>query len=151
MVKPAEFALLQSRISAPWEWCADIPGGIAGERIHSACARFLRTHASAESDLDGAELIVAELVGNVVRHARGLGFVFLDWSGAQAIISVLDSGPGFSTEPKTTIDDLDAESGRGLAIVRALAGCLTVGNRTGGGGFAHATLPVTRTIGSLGG
>ena len=46
---------------------------------------------------------------------------------------VLDEGAGFAAPPTTTLGDLGAESGRGLALVRELGVETVLGNRPGGG------------------
>jgi PAS domain S-box-containing protein len=68
----------------------------------------------------GAELAFGELLANVVRHAPGTVQVLLtaDASGT-ATLTVEDRGTGFL--PANGVVDPFAESGRGLALVRAVA------------------------------
>jgi anti-sigma regulatory factor (Ser/Thr protein kinase) len=69
-------------------------------------------------------LLVSELFTNAVKYgSRGEGArirLSVAVSDAQARVEIGDSGRGF-TETKTTMPDVDAESGRGLAFLEALA------------------------------
>jgi anti-sigma regulatory factor (Ser/Thr protein kinase) len=128
-------------------WFAEVPGTIRVEHVGAALREYFRRYATSDSDVDSAELIVAELVANVQRHARGSASFHLDWRGRRPRLLVLDGGPGFQGPLCSTLPtDLYAESGRGLAIVRALAVETEFGNRPDGGGFASVTLPVERSL-----
>ena len=77
--------------------------------------------------LDAAALVVSELVGNAVRHGEALpsGGLVARWGllGAGLArglrVEVVDGGPG-PTRPLFPAP-LDAEGGRGLELVQALA------------------------------
>ena len=128
-------------------WSANVPGTIEVEHVVAALREYFRRHATSDSDVEAAELIVAELVANVQRHARGAASFHLDWRGRRPRLLVLDSGPGFPGPLCDTFPaDPYAESGRGLAIVRALAVDTEFGNRPEGGGFASVTLPLERSV-----
>ena len=86
-----------------------------------------------------AELVYAELVGNVVRHAPGPVDVALDTSGTLPVLSILDRGRGFSFTPHAAPDTF-SESGRGLFIVKALTVDLNATRRPGGGCHVRAVL-----------
>lgn len=88
--------------------------------VRASLREYLRRHATSDSDVFAAETIVAELVANVVRHARGSAWFYLDWGERHPTLVVLDGGPGFQGTPSTTLEDPYAESGRGLAIVLGL-------------------------------
>lgn len=85
----------------------------------------LRTRGVAPEAIADAELVLAEMVGNAVRHARPLpgGMVSADWEvrDSEVLIGVEDGGA--STEPvvQRNLEDRTAERGRGLAIVAALS------------------------------
>ncbi|HXB48906.1 MAG TPA: ATP-binding protein [Streptosporangiaceae bacterium] len=88
------------------------------------------------ADLSGdTELLASELVANAVEHASGqsVGFVLrrLDDAEGQAAVTceVSDSSPGL---PKARDAGPDAERGRGLAIVAALASASGVWSSPGG-------------------
>ena len=120
---------------------------------------YLRRHGDPGSDFDAAELLVAESVGNAVRHTAGPVWVSLTWRGQNPTMSVYDLGPGFGQSP----GDADAEvaeesvlnpesvdpealpeSGRGLFIMRELAPRLESRERSGEGLVVSMTLPVSR-------
>jgi anti-sigma regulatory factor (Ser/Thr protein kinase) len=72
-----------------------------------------------------SELAFGELVANAVRHAPGPVRVLLRCAEDGTVrLSVEDHGAGFV--PLAESASLDAESGRGLSLVRALADDLTV-------------------------
>jgi anti-sigma regulatory factor (Ser/Thr protein kinase) len=128
-------------------WFAEVPGTIRVEHVSAALREYFCRYATSDSDVDAAELIVAELVANVQRHANGSASFHVDWRGRRPRLLVLDGGPGFQGALCSTLPtDPYAESGRGLAIVRALAVETEFGNRPDGGGFASVTLPVERSL-----
>lgn len=129
---------------------------------------YLRRHGEAHSDFDAAELLVAESVGNAVRHTVGPVWVSLTWRGTHPTMSVYDLGTGFEPvrdeEPSlvsalalvavgTAKSDAPAEmidleelleSGRGLFLMQELAPRLESRSRTGDGLVVSMTLPVSR-------
>lgn len=115
---------------------------------------YLRRHGEPESDFDAAELLVAESVGNAVRHTAGPVWVTLTWRGRNPTMSVYDLGPGVdptpdpeplpSDGPYAVEPDVLLESGRGLFIMRELAPWLDSRRRTGEGLVVSMTLPVSR-------
>jgi anti-sigma regulatory factor (Ser/Thr protein kinase) len=76
-----------------------------------------------ERVVDEAESVVAELVGNAVRHAAGLadGTVRLDWSIREDVVEIAVTDGGGPTRPAPRRPAQLAVSGRGLRIVRSLA------------------------------
>jgi PAS domain S-box-containing protein len=96
--------------------------------------------ASAEA-LDACELILAELVGNVVRHTPGPAELVLDLSLRYAVLHVVDHGSGFRHIARLPADPM-SELGRGLFLINALARDFTVMAHAGGGSHAIVTLPV---------
>jgi PAS domain S-box-containing protein len=74
-----------------------------------------------DDKVEELKLLATEMVTNSVKHAGANGVIGLELTlGGDAVaIAVTDSGPGF--EPLPGSPDLDAESGRGLLIVDALA------------------------------
>jgi anti-sigma regulatory factor (Ser/Thr protein kinase) len=130
--------------ATPWEWAVDVPDALQATRVRPAFRNYLLRYATAESDVAGAELIFGELLGNVVRYAPGPISFRLDWHANRPVLLVSDEGGGFREVPHGTLDDPYAESGRGLALVRALAGEILMGNRPNGGAYVSAVLPVRR-------
>jgi serine/threonine-protein kinase RsbW len=82
----------------------------------------LRDDGVAGPVVDDVLLVLSELVGNAVRHARPVaeGALLVAWrvSGDQVEVGVTDGGA--TTRPDPLAAHESASSGRGLAIVRAL-------------------------------
>lgn len=100
---------------------------------------FVRSRGSEPEQLFNAELIYAELLGNVVRYAPGSIEVRVDWNGGKPVLHVIDSGPGFQFLPRLP-HDVYAEGGRGLYLVSALAEDFHVSRRRSKGSHARAVL-----------
>jgi anti-sigma regulatory factor (Ser/Thr protein kinase) len=85
----------------------------------------LRDEGVAPTVIADAELVLAEMVGNAVRHARPLpgGTLCASWEvcGGCVVVRVTDGGGATRPTVQRQIDVLDAERGRGLAIVAAVA------------------------------
>jgi anti-sigma regulatory factor (Ser/Thr protein kinase) len=103
---------------------------------------YLLAHADGNSDLQAAELIFGELIGNVVRHAPGPISVDLEWRDGVAVLSVRDFGPGFDWTGARKPEPL-AESGRGLFIVQTLARAVDIARDSQAGMQVTAWLPVS--------
>jgi anti-sigma regulatory factor (Ser/Thr protein kinase) len=102
-------------------------GGCVEEtsRVRPDVRRFLEKQADAgKSDLDAAELVVGELVANAVRHGAPPFGVCIDWHDDPPMLCVVDRGRGM--RPVYPAPSLDSEGGRGLLLVRALAGEVVV-------------------------
>jgi GAF domain-containing protein/anti-sigma regulatory factor (Ser/Thr protein kinase) len=124
------------------QWSFD---SIDASRAHAARRSFveaLRDAGLRQKQLDAAELVFGELLGNVVRFAPGPVEVVLNWTRATApVLHVLDRGPGFTFAPKLPLDLL-SERGRGLYIVWSLAEDCNVTLRHDGGAHARAVLAI---------
>ncbi|MGH3743406.1 MAG: ATP-binding protein [Mycobacteriales bacterium] len=83
---------------------------------------------------DDACLVLAELVGNAIRHGAPLdgGCLDVDWIVHEGVVEVrvTDGGGGVPRQRNTTSG---AESGRGLAIVDAVAASWGVARPRAGG------------------
>jgi len=108
-----------------WNLVADKSGfrfRIADAGLASNARRIFRTYlvanTTADSDVDGAEMIFGELVANVSRHAPGRIDVELTWMDGGAVLEIRDRGKGFDFA--VALPDEDAESTRGLYIVSVL-------------------------------
>lgn len=88
---------------------------------------LVRKHAPA-SVAYAAELAASELVTNAARHAPGAARLCMTISAAMLVLSVTDQHPETSvvTPDPADASNLDAESGRGLAILAALGAELAV-------------------------
>ena len=104
--------------------------------------RYLTAQVEPDSDVDGAELIFGELLGNVARHAPGAIDVRLRWNGPVAILEVADHGPGYSVD-HVHLPGQFAESCRGLFLVCAFGRDLAVRSEDGRT-TTTVTLPVVR-------
>ena len=82
---------------------------------------WLRTEAGLNGDFYAAELILGELLGNVARHTPGAIVIEADLSGAAAMLTVSDNGPGFDYEPQPGLVDILREDGRGMFLVSKMA------------------------------
>jgi anti-sigma regulatory factor (Ser/Thr protein kinase) len=114
-------------------------------RAHAARHSFveaLRDAGLRQKQLDAAELVFGELLGNVVRFAPGPVEIVLNRTHAAApVLHVLDRGTGFTFAPKLPLDLL-SERGRGLYIVWSLAEDFNVTPRHDGGAHARAVLAI---------
>lgn len=106
--------------TAPLHADLDLPlGPEAAALARRALSSVLATwHCPAGEWLDDALLVTSELVGNAVRHGGRRVALHLLLSDDALRISVSD---GSSVLPQQRATDDDGESGRGMAIVRALA------------------------------
>ena len=76
-----------------------------------------------DEDRDDARLVISELVGNAVRHARPLDddTVQIAWNNGPAGLDISVTDGGARTTPERVDAGLSDLSGRGLAIVETLA------------------------------
>jgi anti-sigma regulatory factor (Ser/Thr protein kinase) len=126
--------------TANWSFSADAPQDARGRR--RAYLAHLRARCSPESDLEAAEIIYGELIGNVIRHARGPIRIAVEWEAGWALLRVRDAGPGFRNEFRRPPES--SESGRGLFMVRDLAKTLEIVCDENGC-EVRAVLPVSTT------
>jgi anti-sigma regulatory factor (Ser/Thr protein kinase) len=140
-----EAVLLQDEPLFSAAWSIDVPRSVRLRQLREACRTYFSLHATIDSDLFGAEMIVAELVANIEQHTLGSATFSFDWHGYHPQLLVCDDGPGFACAgPQPPVNDY-AETGRGLTIVRALAIDFEFGNRPTGGAFVRVTLPLNRS------
>lgn len=104
---------------------------------------LLRREAAPTSDVQAAEIVFGELVGNALRHAPGRIRVAVRWKGTSPVLCVRDSGDRFDVERRLPADPL-CEGRRGLYIVLRLSRRLTVIPIPGDGKIVSAVLPVDR-------
>jgi PAS domain S-box-containing protein len=121
-------------------WTFDVDDGAAATQARSAMVEVLERRGVAELERTIAELIFAELIGNVKRYAPGCVDVALDLSGTFGVLHVVDSGEGFQHNARLPADALD-ERGRGLFIVATIAEEFAVTRVPDGGAHARAVLP----------
>ncbi|MDP1848591.1 MAG: LuxR C-terminal-related transcriptional regulator [Solirubrobacteraceae bacterium] len=128
------------------EWA--LTGAGAGAEAVSALRRevmaYLRRHAQPDSDFAAAEIVVAELLNNAFEHAPGPSWVRASWAGERPRLEVHDLGPGFTLDPK--LPQPEAERGRGLFLVSAIADDVAVAAKPRRGSKMTVTLPVRRRV-----
>jgi PAS domain S-box-containing protein len=123
------------------QWAFASDDGVRAHAVRNELVAELQSSGMRPDDLFAAEMIFAELVGNVLRHAGAELFVALDLSQDSPVLHVIDSGEGFSLNPKLPADSY-AERGRGLYIVMQLAREFISSPRTlAQGSHARAVLP----------
>ncbi len=98
--------------------------------------KALRDGGMRDEAVRSAELIVAELVGNLMRYAPGPAVFTLAWHDGIPVLHLQDSGPGYEFAAKLPADPL-AESGRGLFLIGMLARNFVVSPRLGGGSHSR--------------
>ena len=120
-------------------WTVDASDPRAAGAMRSALIGALSGHGYPADYLLGAELILAELVGNLARYAPGPAEVALEWVAGRPIVHFRDRGPGFAFAPRLP-PDIYSETGRGLFLIGALAEDFSVTLRPGGGSHARVVL-----------
>jgi DNA-binding NarL/FixJ family response regulator/anti-sigma regulatory factor (Ser/Thr protein kinase) len=124
------------------EWAVDGRSAAAIAALRREIVAYLGRHAEPDSDLAGAEMVIAELLSNAFEHAPGPAWVRASWNAERPRLEVHDLGPGFVLDPR--LPEPDSERGRGLFIVNAIADNLARASKTAGGSAVSATLPVRR-------
>ena len=126
------------------EWALNGSSAEEVSALRREVMAYLRRHADPDSDLAGAEVVVAELLANAFQHAPGPAWVRASWMGPRPRLEVHDVGPGFTLDrdlPQPT-----GESGRGLYLVGAIAEEVKRDAKPGHGSKVTVTLPVRRRV-----
>ena len=89
--------------------------------------------------LSDLKLALTEACTNSVRHAYGNGKagvveILYELEPDRLVVEVADSGTGFSKAERSADEEELAEGGLGIAIIRAVADELEIGERADGGG-----------------
>jgi anti-sigma regulatory factor (Ser/Thr protein kinase) len=100
-------------------------------------AELTRCGYSAEAVVN-AEFVLAELIGNLVRHAPGPATFVIDGRYERVILHVLDEGSGYRFLSRLPTDTF-SERGRGLFLIATLAEAFHVTLRPYGGSHACVT------------
>lgn len=95
-----------------------IAGDLRDVRVARIHARKFMAANHLGAAADDVALVVSELVTNALLHGRGPITMTLTLAPPELIIAVRDEG---ESSPTDQVYDDDAESGRGLGIVRRLA------------------------------
>ncbi|MEU9555134.1 ATP-binding protein [Streptomyces fumanus] len=106
----------------PWEYSLHIPNDVRAVTVCRRTLRLILTVHGLIGLVDVAELLATELVSNAVRHTEGPAALRVCWSGDGVLrIGAWDADPSPPEPPLAFGADVDAEDGRGLALVRACA------------------------------
>ena len=84
---------------------------------------WMREQGVRRETIEDGRIVISELVANSVRHAQPLpdGTILVSWSRDRKGIHISVSDGGSSSRPRTVRASASALSGRGMAIVEALA------------------------------
>jgi serine/threonine-protein kinase RsbW len=84
---------------------------------------WMRNLQTRDEDRYDARLVVSELVGNAIRHARPLadGTMRVAWAGSPKGLDIAVTDGGALTAPEKVDAGVSDLAGRGLAIVETLA------------------------------
>ncbi len=93
--------------------------GVARKKL----VEWMRTLGVPDETRDDARLVVSELVGNAVRHARPLadGTMQVTWTTSPSGVDIAVSDGGALSTPERVDAGVSDLAGRGLAIVETLA------------------------------
>jgi serine/threonine-protein kinase RsbW len=109
--------------------------------VRHTVATALRAAGVTDECVAEVEVALSEACTNVYRHAgHGVSYeVVMNVRDEQLTMDVLDSGAGFGDlgAERTTMAELDAEGGRGIALMRALTDRAVFDTVTGRGGSVH--------------
>jgi GAF domain-containing protein/anti-sigma regulatory factor (Ser/Thr protein kinase) len=136
-----DVTLLVLKFADAVRWAFDVDDVTMARRFRANFVAELKARVTATSDVDAAELIVGELLGNVRRHAPGHVDVAIEFVGHQAILHVVDRGSGLSGRRRTQVAPL-SEGGRGLWLVQQLSRGLRIESFPRFGSHISAVLPV---------
>ena len=128
---------MAAAVKHPWFFETDTPANaLAGRGL---LEHYLADHGS--GDLFAASIVYGELLSNVVKHAPPGGVrVWLERESGGYTLCMRDSGHGFDPNALSKTPDGNAESGRGLFIIRRMCRGLSF-KRTPGGFVVRALLP----------
>lgn len=103
-------------IRAPWA-----PPAVP--KIRRAVVEDLESRELPSDLIDDTEIVVSELVGNAIRHARPLpdGMIRVHWKVKAGVVEIEVSDGGGRSTPRPAPRSVWASTGRGLRIVRSLA------------------------------
>lgn len=124
-------------------WRFDPAWPDASHRVRDELREHLALAGMNQDQLFEVLTLFSEVIANLLYHAPGTAELLLEQRGDQAVLHVLDNGPGFTFAPKLP-HDLFSENGRGLFLIDRFAASFSVERRPGGGSHARIVLN-TRT------
>lgn len=124
----------------PWYFETDTArDALAGRPL---LEQYLSDHCG--GDVSVASIIYGELLSNVVKHAPVGGVrVWLERKREGYELCINDAGTGFTERDLQRTPDANAESGRGLYIIRRMCSRLTFRKLKHDGFLVRALLPLT--------
>ena len=126
------------------KWRGDGRDEQTTRRVRKSIVAEVAAAAAPETDLFAVELIAGELLSNVARYTPGPFDAKVEWDDrGRAVLELRDRGDCPPQEPVSSTDPT-AESGRGLAIVRALGGRMRVERDDNFGCRMRVALPAHR-------
>ncbi|SDC08518.1 Anti-sigma regulatory factor (Ser/Thr protein kinase) [Streptomyces prasinopilosus] len=107
---------------SPWEYSLSLPNDPRAVTVCRRTLRLILTVHGLIGQVDVAELLAAELIGNAVRHTKGPAALRVRCSESGVLrIGAWDADPSPPEPPRPFMPAPDREGGRGLALVRACA------------------------------
>ena len=104
-----------------WEYSLYIPNDLRAVTVCRRTVRLILTMHGLIRLTDTAELLATELVSNAVRHTEEPAALRLRWRSGVLRIGAWDADPEPPNPPAKLGDLMDAEEGRGLALIRTCA------------------------------
>ena len=101
--------------------CVELPDDDTAASVARAQTRSVLRSWRLPGLLDPLLLVVSELVGNAVRHGSAPVRMLLRRTGLGVRVEVHDDAAAAAPAGSSELPDLDAESGRGLFLVDAVA------------------------------
>jgi len=105
----------------PWVYSLYIPNDPRAVTVCRRTVRLILTMHGLIRLTDTAELLATELTANAVLHTKGPAALRLRWRSGVLRIGAWDADPEPPEPPANLPDLVDAEKGRGLALVCACA------------------------------
>jgi anti-sigma regulatory factor (Ser/Thr protein kinase) len=103
---------------ASWEYTLHIPNDPRAVTVCRRTLRLILTLHGLIALVDTAELLATELISNAVLHTKGTAALRVRWTNGVLRIGAWDADPEPPDVP-SQVQDLTAEGGRGLTLVRA--------------------------------
>lgn len=110
------------------------------------CAQSMRSLGVVDDDVSAVELALTEATANVVEHAGAeeVYDVLVRLVDGNCVIDVIDRGAGFDGDAASPVDATEVrESGRGVALMRALVDRLQFQNEPSDGFLVHMVKHLT--------
>ncbi len=134
-----DIAILTVRFHGADRWSFAAENAQIANDARADFVRFLRRKSENGIEIESAEVVFGELVGNVVRHAPGPVDLALEWETQQPVLHVIDRGAPFEPRNQLPADPL-SEGGRGLYLAQQLSDNLLVEHLSGFGNHVAARL-----------